>query len=296
MDFASLVRHQHGVFTRHQARAAGLTDRQITRRLRRGVWRRYFPELPGVIADAGLPSTYRSRLWATTLAIGPPMALGIQTAAALQGWCRSPSNVQVVVPRSRHGTRLPNTSIRRALPDDAQLIRRDGLPVTHPALTLSHCLRFLPLATARDILDRSQQTGGPPLAAVARQLRPRGPGTAQARQLLSAADGSHFAAERLAVRLLREAGVTGFRANARVVLEGLVAVIDIAFVDLGIAIEIDGFAFHTDPERFNHDRRRQNALTRAGWLVLRFTWADLTERPHEVVRLVREAVASRLAA
>jgi very-short-patch-repair endonuclease len=294
MSFASLVRHQHGVFTRHQARAAGFTDRQITRRLRQGIWRRYFPEVAGVIADAGLPPTYRSRLWATTLAFGPPMGLGIQTAASLDGWSRPPTDVQVVVPRSRHGTRLPSTLVRRALPDNARLIRRDGLPVTHPALTLSHCLRFLPLAIARDILDRSQQTGGPPLAAVAQQLQPRGPGTAQARQLLSAADGSRFAAERLAVRLLREAGVSGFRVNARVNLDGLVAVIDIAFIELGIAIEIDGFAFHTDPQRFTQDRRRQNALTRAGWLVLRFTWADLTERPHDVVRLVREAVASRL--
>ena len=185
---------------------------------------------------------------------------------------------------------------KRQLPDKANLIHHDGLPVTHPTLTLSHCLRFLPLATARDILDRSQQVGGPPLDAVAQLLQPRGSGTAQARRLLSAADGSHFAAERLAVRLLREAGITGFRVNARVALGALVAVIDIAFVHLQIAVEIDGFAFHTDPERFNQDRRRQNALTRAGWLVLRFTWADLTERPHEVVRLVREAIAAREAA
>lgn len=296
MQFAALVQHQHGVFTRQQARAAGFTDRQITRRLHRGQWRPYFPEFPGVLADAGLPLTYRSRLWATTLAIGPPMALGIQTAAALFRWCPAPHEIQAVVPRSRHATRLPDTTIRRALPDGASLLRRDGLPVTHPALTLSHCLRFLPLATARDILDRSQQVGGPPLEAVAQQLQPRGPGTAQARQLLSAADGSHFAAERLAARLLREAGVTGFRVNARVPLAGLVAVIDIAFVDLQLAIEIDGFAFHTDPERFTKDRRRQNALMRAGWLVLRFTWADLTERPHEVVRLVNEAIAARRAA
>jgi very-short-patch-repair endonuclease len=293
MQFAALIQHQHGVFTRAQARDAGFTDRQITRRLRRGVWRQYFPGLPGVLADAGLPLTYRSRLWATTLATGPPMALGVQTAAALCRWCPTPAEIEVVVPRSRRVTPPPHSLVRRVLPDNARFVRRDGLPVTPPALTLSHCLRFLPLATARDILDRSQQVGGPPLEAVAHELGPRGPGTAQARRLLGAADGSHFAAERLAVRLLREAGITGFRVNARVSLPGLVAVIDIAFVELGIAIEIDGFAFHVDPDRFQSDRRRQNALMRAGWLVLRFTWADLTERPADVVRLVGEAVHAR---
>lgn len=293
MRFAALVQHQHGVFTRAQARRAGFTDRQITHRLRRGVWRQYSPDVPGVLSDAGLPLTYRSRLWATTLAVGPPMGLGLQTAAASYRWCPAPPEVQLVVPRGRRVKPPPQTLIHRALPDDAVLVNRGGLPLTSPALTLSHCLRFLPPGLARDLLDRSQQMGGPPLDAVAQHLRPRGRGTAQARHLLEAADGSRFAAERLAVRLFRDAGISGFRVNARVVLEGLVAVIDIAFMELGIAIEIDGFAFHTDPERFNHDRRRQNALMRAGWLVLRFTWADLTERPGEVVRLVSEAVLAR---
>ncbi len=66
----------------------------------------------------------------------------------------------------------------------------------------------------------------------------------------------------------------------------VVAVLDLAFPDRRLAIEIDGWAWHHNPERFQEDPRRQNALVAAGWTVLRFTWADLVERPEHVLATV----------
>jgi very-short-patch-repair endonuclease len=57
-----------------------------------------------------------------------------------------------------------------------------------------------------------------------------------------------------------------------------------------IAIEIDGWAWHTDVQRFRTDRRKGNALVRAGWTVLRFTWHDLTNRPDYVISEIRAAL------
>ena len=57
--------------------------------------------------------------------------------------------------------------------------------------------------------------------------------------------------------------------------------------------EVDGFAFHTDPETFERDRRKQNALVLAGYQVLRFTWLDLTEYPERVLALVQRAISAR---
>jgi very-short-patch-repair endonuclease len=74
-----------------------------------------------------------------------------------------------------------------------------------------------------------------------------------------------------------------------------VATLDLAFPDVLLAIEIDGWAWHGDPERFQRDRRRQNVLVTAGWTVLRFTWADLIERPEHVLATIVHALA-RLAA
>lgn len=65
--------------------------------------------------------------------------------------------------------------------------------------------------------------------------------------------------------------------------------IDVAFLTRRLAIEVDGWAWHSDVDRFAHDRR-QNALVLTGWTVLRFTWHDLTSRPQTVIAQIRAAV------
>jgi very-short-patch-repair endonuclease len=112
-------------------------------------------------------------------------------------------------------------------------------------------------------------------------------GSAKAAALLRAArDRAPSEAERRLVALLRDAGLTGWRCGYRVGRYKL----DLAFPAAQIAIEVDGWAWHSDVERFRHDRRRQNALVLAGWTVLRFTWHDLTSRPDAVLAQIRAAL------
>jgi very-short-patch-repair endonuclease len=59
------------------------------------------------------------------------------------------------------------------------------------------------------------------------------------------------------------------------------------FAEQRLVIEVDGFAHHVDVSRFRADRRKQNALVAAGWKVLRFTWADLIERPSYVIATIQ---------
>jgi hypothetical protein len=66
--------------------------------------------------------------------------------------------------------------------------------------------------------------------------------------------------------------------------------IDDAFGARRLAVEVDGWAWHSDVDRFAQDRRRQNALVLAGWTVLRFTWHDLMSRPQAVVAEIRAAL------
>jgi hypothetical protein len=66
--------------------------------------------------------------------------------------------------------------------------------------------------------------------------------------------------------------------------------IDVAFVARRLAVEVDGWAWHSNVDRFTYDRRRQNALILAGWTVLRFTWHDLTSRPQTVIVQIKAAV------
>ena len=59
--------------------------------------------------------------------------------------------------------------------------------------------------------------------------------------------------------------------------------VDLAFPALRIAIEVDGWAWHVDAVRFARDRRKGNALNRAGWSLLRFTWHQLDGGPQDVL-------------
>lgn len=103
--------------------------------------------------------------------------------------------------------------------------------------------------------------------------------TEAARLITAAADRADSAAERLLVKLLREAGIHGWELGHPL---GPYR-IDLAFPAAKLAVEVDGWAWHVDAERFRTDRRKGNAITRAGWDLLRFTWHDLDGRAVEVV-------------
>ncbi len=91
-------------------------------------------------------------------------------------------------------------------------------------------------------------------------------------------------------RLLRSAGITGWKANQPVTIAGSTYYLDVLFRGIRLLIEIDGREHHTGKEVFETDRWRQNVLMLDGWFVLRFTWAMLEECPDEVVAMVRAAL------
>jgi very-short-patch-repair endonuclease len=55
-------------------------------------------------------------------------------------------------------------------------------------------------------------------------------------------------------------------------------------------VETDSWVAHANQVAFQADRAASNALQLAGWLVLRFTWADLTRRSRKVAATVSQAL------
>jgi very-short-patch-repair endonuclease len=53
-----------------------------------------------------------------------------------------------------------------------------------------------------------------------------------------------------------------------------------------LIVEVDGFAYHGSRAAFERDRRKDAALTQAGYRVLRVTWRRLVHEPHAVVALL----------
>jgi very-short-patch-repair endonuclease len=278
------LRKQDGVLTTAQARRAGLSQDAVNRRLRSGHWRQCSR---GVYFVDDRPFTDAARIRASVWAYGAQAAASGLAAA---WWHRlskyAPDIVEVTVPRASHHPQRPGVRMRRRDLTRADIVERRGLRVTELALTV--------------VEAAVRRGGGPTLMDSALQrhvelpqlwrahLRNKGRhGSPAARRLLQAAsDGARSEAERLLVKLLREACITGWRTNYPV---GGYKV-DVAFPAAKVAIETDGWASHSDQEDFQHDRERQNNITLNGWKVLRFTWLDLTEYPQRVIAEIKYAI------
>ena len=68
---------------------------------------------------------------------------------------------------------------------------------------------------------------------------------------------------------------------------------DFAWPEHRIVVETDSWRAHGTPYAFQADRAASNALQIGGWIVLRFTWEDLTRRARGVAATVRGALRLR---
>jgi very-short-patch-repair endonuclease len=66
--------------------------------------------------------------------------------------------------------------------------------------------------------------------------------------------------------------------------------LDFAWPASRVALEVDGYRWHSSKSSWQKDRRRLAELRRAGWKVVQITHQDVTERFSEVI----EEIASLL--
>lgn len=291
MDWAAIARTQSGIVGREQLMAAGVSWTTVTRMTHRG---ELDPIAPAVFLVRGAPLAYRSRLWAAVISTGG--VLGFATAAELWGVVEDRAErVHVVVP---HRRRLyPPAWVRlHRVPVTANATTvRDGLPTTARSWTVLDHVGTLPIGEARRLADRAIQRSWLQPVDVERRLReyPKRYGNGVLRRLSTQlGDGAAAQSERVLHRLLRAAGIRDWAANYSVWSAGeLVGVVDVAIPHLRVAIEVDGWAYHSDVDRFRRDRAKQNDLMMLGWTVLRFTWSDLADRPGYVVSAIRRLAA-----
>ncbi|MBV1851930.1 type IV toxin-antitoxin system AbiEi family antitoxin domain-containing protein [Catellatospora tritici] len=292
---------QSGLFTRRQVRDCGFSDEQIRRRVRIGDWQ---VVLGKVLVRGGRVVTARLLDRAAQLAV-PGAVLCGPSAARRYGLDPLDGRTWLTVAADRR-VRLDGVEVRRAALRDDEVTMVDGLLLTRPAGTVVDCVRLLPPDAADVLLDRAIQqrliTFDEFVSRVGGEV-----GRPGVRALVGAvrrhALGARSTAERLLVGELRRRRVRGWRANLSVFdADGLIGEVDLGFEEVKLAVEVDGRAWHSSGDRFQHDRTRQNRLVRAGWTVLRFTWHDLrdmdrvTEMITDMVhRLRRDQPGSRRA-
>jgi very-short-patch-repair endonuclease len=105
------------------------------------------------------------------------------------------------------------------------------------------------------------------------------------------ADGRATNAFESALRgVLVEAGLTGFVPQVEIRLPDRRVRVDLADEVRRIVLEADSYEHHGDREAWERDCDRYDELTAAGWVVLRFTWRQVVDRPRRVVELVRSTL------
>ncbi|MFZ2512454.1 MAG: type IV toxin-antitoxin system AbiEi family antitoxin domain-containing protein [Gordonia sp. (in: high G+C Gram-positive bacteria)] len=278
-----------GVITLGQARACGLSPRQIYLRVKTGQWEAYargvFLSLQHEHSDAAavravVAAHYRSVAHSTTAAWWHSMIPDL------------PRPLTLCVPITSHRPIdvAEDIALRhRPLPAEDVTDHR-GLSVTSPELTVLTALETIadPAGFLDRCLQRTLVTTGELTACLERNAGMHGLRTA--RGLLDTLEaGAESEAERLFLDLLRIHGITGWTQQ---VWFGR-SRIDFAWTAEKVSVEINGWAYHRSRDRFEADNAKAAMLAANGWLPLSYTWKQLTENPEGCIAQVVAALALR---
>jgi very-short-patch-repair endonuclease/predicted transcriptional regulator of viral defense system len=296
LALARLAERQHGLITRRQAMALGLSSSTIERRRRRGQW---IVVAPGVYRIHGAPDTWLSRLMARCLAYDG--VASHRTAAYLHGLSGfRPSVLEISVPRGRSVRRdevimHESTDLHLMVPDTIQSI--PTTPISRLVVDLGAVIPFERYNQVFDeLIRRDLITWTGALDQLVRHARRGRNGVGALRAVLDErfqADVGDSALEGAFIRELRRRGLLE-PVGQHVVRDelGFIARVDYAYPDLKIAIELDGRAFHGD-QVFEVDRDKRLRLTAAGWYVLEITWTMLHGNPDKVFRRLTKVIEQR---
>jgi very-short-patch-repair endonuclease len=243
------------------------------------------------------PPTWDTRCAAALAIAGPRAALDAGTALDRFGYDRLLDGaVHVVVP---YGAGVPvedGLRVRRSRTlTERSVTTRGGLAVVRPErAAVTAALHAPPRAHAilADVVQHgvtlpSYLRGA--LLCMGRVHHKR----AVLAAIADVAGGSRSELERRLLRLARAGGLPPLVRNHPVRVGERRAWIDACWPALGIAVEVDGRAYHLLAEDWERDLDRQNDLLLGDWLVLRITARALRHHPDRVVGWLRSALATR---
>lgn len=292
-EIARLADRQHGVVSRRQLRALGLSDPGISAR---AAACSLHPLFIGTFSVGHRVIGRQGRMLAAILACGEGAVLSHGSAAELIGlWDKRPVPVDIIVPR-RAGRKIPDIRWHNVLrPTPAEIEVRNGMSCTTPARTLvdmagntgpaslrrlveqAAVLRLLDVRAVDRVLARGRRRGAPNLRAILDLWRTDDERRPRLRSLLEA---------RL-LPALAAAGVPRPECNVTLRLAGERIEVDLLWRPQRLAIETDGEETHGTRSAFQSDRRRDQILVAAGYRVARVTWLQLEDEADAVVTRIK---------
>jgi len=278
---AALAASQHSAFRRRQAASLGMSSKVVAARVRSGVLRE---PLSGVLVFTSAPETWHQQLIIPTLA-APGRAFASCRAAAdlhqLDGIGSSALELNVFA--STH-LRAPGYTIHRvAVLDSCDLTVVDGIPCTNIAQTLCDLGAVVSQDKVEQALDDALRRGVSERwirETLQRVARPGPSGTATLRRILDLPDRSGAVPdswfERLVERIFASSILPAPVRQHRVTEPGgtRVAYLDLAWPEVGLAVELSGVKAHGGARNTRRDHARDFWLTTQDWEVMYALWAD----------------------
>jgi len=289
----TLASRQHGVVARRQLLAAGLSSKMIERR---AAGRQLVAIHRGVYA-VGHDRLRREGRWlAAVLAVGDGAVLSHRDAAVLHGVRPPGDHLRWEVTTTGRGSSTRTIRVFRTTTLEAEdIVSVGGIPATSIARTLVDLGGTVSRSQLTKALNEAERRRVFDLRAIERAMaataRRKGRGHAELRAALArlAAIGAGVTRSELEDRFLALLDAHDLpRPQTNYGIEGME--VDAAWPAQRLVVELDGWGAHGTRGAFQEDRERGNALELAGWLLLRFTWADVTQSPRETAAMVRGAL------
>jgi very-short-patch-repair endonuclease len=279
-ELTRLAMKQHGVVSREQALACGVASTTITRAQHAAALERLYP---GVYRLAGAPATWRQSLLAACLAMGDRAVISHAPAGALfQLPGLPPRGVEVSVPRGRR--RIRGITFHRPMSlEKVDVTAIDAIPVTTPARTLIDLATCVDRDRLEEALDDALRRRLVSLPKLRWRIKELG-----ARKLLTklVEERAHGVTEsNLEIRVLRAIRAAGL---PKPVIQHRIGRyrVDLAYPEDRVAVECDGYQFHSGRRAFDADRERRNVLTAMKWTVLHATWTDVEQLVETLAALI----------
>jgi very-short-patch-repair endonuclease len=281
----------HGLLRRSDALRTGMPLRTWYRAIDAGLLEVLYPR---VARASGSPRTRHQRVLAAVWACGPDAMASHRTSAWLWGADRPDDDPIDVI--CRRGNHRAAPGIVAHHPRD----RGDLGPVFRGAIRTTNPLRMLLDLGAVDpqgvgaamehILVSRTATPPAVVAALERHAAPGRHGIGALREAVARFPFSREVAdsvlERKMLDLVRLHGLPPVQFHP--IVEGLE--VDFRICGTRVLLECDGRRWHE--YAFEDDRRRDQTLMAAGWIVLRFTWRQLTLSPGTTARRIRDVLAA----
>jgi len=286
---AELALRQHAVFGLHQVRELGLTSSAVRNRVAAGRLHRIHH---GVYALVPRELLKREGLYmAAVLACGEGAVLSHRSAARLHGLGNYGNHrIDVTVPKRSHRIHSGVAVHRSTTLTQADVTTVNGIPTTTIPRTLFDIGEATTPRQLERAFDQADAMQALDLNEINDQLarNPTRPAAKAVRHLLkthyigSTPTENDFEDAFLALtRSLKLPDPTPqFYIDPQDGEPPIRA--DFAWPALKIVVETDGRRTHGTRQAFESDRRRDQRLTAAGWTVIRTTWRQLTQRPHEL--------------